>query len=89
MEYLVYVNWIVFWQKSLALLSVSNDLAELKDSVKDQEGRTYQFISSITDSTTALNWSDLKSTSMYIITKRTHFTLKNEIAREQPHGSDI
>ncbi len=34
MEYLVYVNWIVLRHQRLALLSVSNELTELKDSAK-------------------------------------------------------
>lgn len=32
--YLVYVNWIVLGHQRLALLSVSNDLTELKDPAK-------------------------------------------------------
>lgn len=36
-DYLVYVNWIVLRHQRLALLSVSNDLTELKDSAKHKE----------------------------------------------------
>lgn len=39
-EYLVYVNWIVLRHQGPALLSVPNDLTELKDSAKHKQGGT-------------------------------------------------
>ena len=44
MEYLVYVDGIVLRHQILALLSVSNDLTELKDSIKHKWESTYQLL---------------------------------------------
>ncbi len=39
-EYLGYVNWIVFRHQRLTLLSISNDLTELKDPLKHKKSKT-------------------------------------------------